>query len=186
MIKTLSQHYRERRSMFVLVSCSMVLIVFLCAIYRRYAFAIVWHCFHKNVAQVGTFKVEVPLLWWKGESDAYGTSVLIRASPATVSDVPEIVVSPTIPGEGRDTDQETLKATQGLVDADLKVSIVGKSSVLAILHPRPFTLYCAKSAFIIPPDTVLNCRAAKAEYSFTYNGPSRREQEAEAILLGIR
>src|SRR5271169_4346274 len=86
MIKTLSQHYRERRSMFVLVSCSMVLIVFLCAIYRRYAFAIVWHCFHKNVAQVGTFKVEVPLLWWKGESDAYGTSVLIRASPATVSD----------------------------------------------------------------------------------------------------
>lgn len=186
MIKTLSQLYRKRRGMFVLVSCSIVLIAFLCATYRRYAFALVWHCFHKNVAQVGTFNVEVPLLWWREDSDTYGTSVLIRASPASVSDVPEIVVSPTIPGEGRDTDQETLKATQGLVDAGLKVSIAGKSSVLAILHPRPFTLYCAKSAFIIPPDTVLSCRAAKAGYSFTYNGPSRHEQEAEAILLSIR
>jgi hypothetical protein len=185
MIKALSKLYRERRSIFVLASCSIVLIVFLCANYRRYAVAIAWHCLHGDHADVGKFRMKVPLLWWVSDSDKYDTSVLVRATPSTSVDPPEIVVSPTIAGEGRDSDAETLGATQELVEGNLKIPVAGKSSSLISIHPVPFTLYCAKSTFIVPPTAIVMCHASKVKYAFSYRGASVYEGEAEAILSTI-
>jgi hypothetical protein len=176
---------RRSRSQNVAAASVLLAIAILCAIYRRYAVAVVWHCVHGNYARVGGHTVTLPILWWKADADAYDTARLVRASPAGTALISQIVVSPAIPGEIKQTDQEELKATQLIIDLNNRDSIARRSASLIVLRPKPFTLYCKKDAASPPAIDVLgvfSCRAARVQYSFTYDGPPMHEKEGKAIL----
>lgn len=192
MASWLSRQTRQRKWLVVSTVTVALIVGVLCARYRRYGYAVAWHCAHGNYAEVGGHRVRLPLLWWKERAHAHDTpdmqdhdEWLARACPSNTIFRPEIETSPTIPGAGRDTDQEELKSTQSIVSTLSHNSVAGSSHSLITLTPRPFTLYCMRQDLTllgVDLTSMLTCQAAGLPYSFTYNGPPTREKEAESIL----
>lgn len=177
----------RRKTLLVVFSLSIVICVALVE-YSPYELALAWHCMHGNYAQIGGYRVRLPLLWRKVNIDSYHTSSLVRACSIRTFLKPKIMVEPMLAGTMRDTDLETLQSIQGLTAIPNSASPFKASSSLAILKPHPFTLYCNVKEYL-PPHTVLGtnlfCAAPKVPYSFTYDGPPRYEKEAESILTSI-
>src|ERR1039458_2734741 len=167
----------------------------LCVKYRRYAYAVAWHCMHGNYAEIGGHRVRLPILWWKENAHAHDTpdlrnrdEWLARACPSSVLPGPEIKVSPTIPGEVEGTEPEELKLTQAVISTLNHNSESGWSHSLLTLTPRPFTLYCIKehvTGYGLDLGSYLTCHAANLPYSFLYRGPQTSESEAESILSSL-
>ena len=188
MLKRLATQGKNRKWLAVIAVAFALMIGLLCFKYHRYAYAAAWHCTHGNYAELAGHRVKLPILWWKEDAHAYDTVLLERACPANTYLKPEIVVSPAIPGSIRDTDQDELKATQAAISSRNQDSFVGTSSLLVVLSPRPFNLYCKRENIVtsgIVLSSNLFCLAPKAPYSFTYDGPPTREKEAETILSSL-
>lgn len=161
-----------------------LLIGLLCVKYYQYAYALSWHCLHGSYAQIGGHRVELPLLWWKADAQAYDTVNLVRAGVANTYLKPEIVVSPAFPGAIRDSDQEELQAMQAAISRSHE-SPGGESSSLVVISTKALTMYCQRKDIIasgVSISTNLFCTAAKVQYAFTYNGPPNRVKEAQAIF----
>lgn len=192
MASWLSRQTRRRKWLVASMVTVALIVGLLCVKYRRYGYAVAWHCVHGNYAAIGGRRVRLPLLWWKERVHAHDTPDMLdhdewlaRACPSNTILEPEIETSPTILGEGRDTDQEELKSTQSLVSTLNHNSVAGSSHSLVILTPRPLVLYCMRTDLTllgVNLTSMLTCHAAGLTYSFSYNGPPTREKEAESIL----
>jgi len=157
----------------------------LCAEFRLYAYAVIWHRAHGDFATIGGHRVKLPTLWWKEDADAYDTSLLERAGHSNTFLASQIVVSPAIPGEMRDSDEEELKSTQAIVAIRNRSLSAGTTLSTITLYPKPFKLYCTREGSVISGVKLysqLLCEAARVPYSFIYNGNPTQENEAESIL----
>jgi hypothetical protein len=169
------------------IACIVILIIIgsLFANYRRYVYAVAWHYEHGNYTEIGGHRIRIPILWWKEDAHAYDTTLLVRAYPAGATDKPEVVASPAIPGEIRDTDQEELKSRRADISSRNGNSNSRTSPSLVVLNARQFTLYCKRDDFVlsgIDLYSTLYCHAVRVPYTLTYDGPPTQEKEAEAIL----
>jgi hypothetical protein len=184
MLKRLMRQAEEKP---VLAGFGVLLIVFglLSAEYHRYIGAIAWHC-ARNYAEIAGHRVRLPLLWWKEEdTNAYDTSLLVRACRGCTILEPQVVVSPMVKGEVHSTDQEVLNFTQAIISAEIHNSTVKTSPSLVVLKPKAFTLYCARldlAPFGRRVSSSLFCRAARIPYSISYQGSPTWEREVESIL----
>lgn len=179
----------NRRKLFFTSIVALVFVIgILCIEYYRYAYIVNWHYIHGNFAEIGRYRVSLPYLWWKNGTESNNSSFLLRACPLNTFSKPELEVSPAIPGEVMDTEQEELKSTQKVISALNHKGIEGWSQSLVTLTPRSFTLYCIRQDEVLYRsniDTILTCHAAKLPYSFRYSGPSAYEKEAESILSSL-
>lgn len=181
----------KRPKLVIAMMAVLVLIAFLlCVRYRRYAYAVVWHCVRGSHTEVAGKKVKLPILWWKEEDpDKYDTTLLVRASVGILPR--EIIVSPTMPRAVRNTDQEELAATQALISRLNQDSTANQSSViktsrsLVTLTPKAFNMYCEKeesTACGVRFSSFLMCDTARGRYDFSYSGQSDYVKEVESIL----
>ena len=154
--------------------------------YNRYAYAIGWHCLHGNYAQVGSYRVRVPLLWWgQRDSTHYKSYLLLRAFPFNTRLQTRLTVRSTLPVDVPKTDQEASELVQTLIASKDAKATAGTSSSMVILRAKHFSLYCEKlefTPFAIPLNTSLFCSAAGVPYTWNYFGPSSNEREAELVL----
>jgi len=166
----------------------VLLIGILCVKYYRYAYIVTSHCMHGDFAEIAGYRVRLPYLWWKGDSQTRDKYLLLRACPSNTFSRPELEVNPSIPGDVMDTDQEELKSTQAMISGLNYNGIEGWSHSLVTLTSRPFTLYCIRGDETIFGTKVfsnLTCFAAKLPYWFNYSGPPAYEKEAESILSSL-
>ena len=188
MAKILARKGKRRKWMVLIIVAPAMVLGLLCLDLRRYAYAATWHCLHGDYAEIGGHRVKLPIFWWKQDAHAYDTSLLVRACLANTINKPEIIVSPAIPGETRDTDEEELRATQDDISSRNRGSNPRTSSSLVVLHTRPFTLYCKKENIVVSGidlDSNLFCHVARGPYLFSYDGSPSREIEAESILSSL-
>jgi len=194
-LNNIGRQSKRRKLFFVAIVALALLVGALCMNFRRYAYAVAWHCTHGEYAEVGGQRVRLPLLWWKEGTHAHDTEDLrdrnewlARACRSNEFEIPEINVSQESPGEAPDADQDELRLTKDLVSAMYRHPVWGWSGSLVTLTPRRFTLYCSKDDEVIFGVDVFNgltCHAAKIPYTFRYSGPPANEQEAEAILSSM-
>jgi hypothetical protein len=188
-IRKLARQAREQKHLLAGVVAAALMVGLPCVKFRQYAYAVAWHCVHGNYAEIGHHKVRLPAFWWKEDAYAFDTSVLRGARPAGMYDSPEITLSPAIPGEARDSDQDELKSTEAFVSSRNHDPFAGTSSHLVVLSPAPFRLYCKREDIEMSGldlSSNLFCHAARVPYSFTYDGPPTREREAELILSSLQ
>lgn len=180
--------YAGRRKHLIAIVGAIAIVIGLFVIkYQQYAYALSWHCFHGNSAQIGGHRVTLPIWWWKEDSHAYDTALLVRASVTHTYLRPTIVVSPAFPGAIRDTNQEELQAAQAAISEKHKTA-AGTLSSLVIINTKAFTMYCEREDFTtygVDLSSNLFCTIAKVQYAFTYNGPPDREKEAQSIFSSL-
>jgi len=71
--------------------------------FHRYAYAIAWHCIHRNPTPVGEHRIGLPILWWEERGSGWndeslverGVLSLVRANPAA-SYQPRIIARPAV------------------------------------------------------------------------------------------
>jgi hypothetical protein len=164
--------------------------------YRRYAYAIAWHCANGNYAEIGGHKVQLPLWWWKERAHSHETldlqdrdEWLARACPSDSFPKPEINVSPAMPGEAAETDAQELDVIQRTTAFLNQNPPTGWSHSLSVLKASRFTFYCMQDHFAVGALVITNglaCIAPKIPYSFQYHGPPERLREAEAIFGSVQ
>ncbi len=182
---------RLSNSMKVIIAViSLVLIVFgsLSVRYRRYAYAVRWHCVHGNYVEIDGYRAKLPLLWWESGPDTHGRTLLSRAYASSGHSAPVIHIDPAGPGEVANSEQEELELTESSVRVLSHNAQEGWTHSLLVLKPKQFDFYCTKideSLFGMAFDTTLVCHAAKLKYSFTYQGSSALEKEAETLLSSV-
>jgi hypothetical protein len=152
--------------------------------------AIAWHCIHGNYAEVADRRVNLPLLWWKGDDDFYQDTVLVRACNSCGAVQPEVLVSPARPGQMSSSDEDQLRAVQKMIAVKNGSKTGLASSSLVTIRSPAFVLYCEKdeqvSAISNLPDSVLFCNAANLPYLFSFYGDPHVEKEVESILSTLR
>ena len=185
MIKSATDFYRKRPKLAASVVGTVLLLVLMAISCQRYLFAIAWHCVHGNSAEMASYRIKVPLFWWKADTDVYGESRLVRATSIFASDsAPEVTVDLVNPGKERATNDDEMKAVQQLV-ARQRQSAGGTSTTFVLIHSGLFDLSCFKHFITPPPGNILVCRATGIRYSFNYDGPSIYEKEAESIFSSL-
>jgi len=171
----------------LLISSVLLLSVFLaiaCATLNQYVNAIVWHCEHGSFAELAGHRVRLPIQWRSQGQPAYGNSVLSRACPFGVPVGAQIIAGPTVPGELKNSEQAALEAQQTMASIMNRKSPQGWSSSVVVLRSQHLTLYCRKDD-VAPVQSNLFCLAANVPVSFSYQGASNWEKEAEAILSTV-
>jgi hypothetical protein len=151
-----------------------------------YASALLWHHRNGDYTDVGGHKVRLPLLWSRKDISGHQTVELVRAWPMTEFPKPSIRVSPTYPGQTKQTDQDELDHIQGLISYEN--ATLFRKSYLVVLKPRPFVLYCEKSNSYPRDGEIdgnLDCKAARIPFKFDYHGPPQHEKDAESILSSL-
>jgi hypothetical protein len=195
-LNRLAGQAKSRKYLVAGMIATALMICLLSIRYRRYAYAVAWHCVHGNHAEIGGRQVSVPVLWWKERAHGHATSDfqdnnewLERACPSSTFPRPEIEISPVIPGAVADTDREEYDLTRRVVSSLNEHSAKGCSHSLIVLPAAKFSLYCVRSNAALNEFYMLDqlsCNSTKLQYSFGYSGPSGREKEAEAIFLSLQ
>jgi hypothetical protein len=93
----------------------------------------------------------------------------------------QIIADRAMPGAMRDTDQELLKAQQTMTSITNRGALQGWLSSTITVRAGSFTLFCRKDD-VHQRMSTLFCLAAKVPFSFSYQGSSKWEKEAETIL----
>jgi hypothetical protein len=196
-LSRLARQVKRQRNVVSGAMVLAILIGFLYMGYRRYAFALIWHCVHGNQAEVGGHKVILPLLWWKESAHAHDTydmrdrdEWLARACPSSLFSNPEINVSPVMPGEEvAGTEEEELKLTQRVISSLNQNPTKGWSYSLVVLSTARFSFYCMREQAALGGSDLFNglrCHATSLKYSFNYTGPPERENEVQEIFLSLQ
>jgi hypothetical protein len=155
---------------------------------RLYVYAIIWHCLHGNYAQVGGYKMKLPIWWWEErDPNRYDTWLLLRASANTLLR-DEIDISPVIPGGIRESDDAQREAVENSISQANHDALSERSWSLVTLKTRRANLYCQKldsTLSNISFYTNVSCTAARSKYVFSYNGLSTGQSEAITILSSL-
>ena len=152
--------------------------------YRRYAYAILWHCVHKSSIRFGMQRIEVPKLWWVAKTDNYGRISIVRAYSAPLNE-PEIEVGPTSPGVMAKSDAEQLRLANAVVSGMNLDPQAGWTHSVVILGAKSSMWYCIRDTMAILGRNVftsLECNSPQVPYSLHYQGPPEQEKEAKSIF----
>ncbi len=172
--------------------CLVVVILALGAFalrYRRYAHAAAWHCFHSANVRFGVHEIQIPKLWWVGNTDNAGRLSILRACKSTAFIDPEIEVAPAGPGEVAENDAEQSRLEQAVVSDRNRDPQPGWTYSSISLKARGSVWYCIKGQQTILGRsfaTDLLCYAPRIPYSLHYQGPPEQEGEAKLIFASFR
>lgn len=180
---------RNKRNFLMYTAALAIVCGFFALRYRQYAYAVTWHTLHGNYAELGGHKAKLPLLWWPVKAEAYDTSAVIRACPATAIVQPAISANPAIPGEVQSTNDLELENTKRFIALRNQDPATRPPLTLVTLQSGDMTLYCWKESIAplgTPLHTTLTCHSASSKYTFNYSGSPSLEIEAEVILSGMK
>ncbi len=185
----------NRRALLIVSGISIVLLIGIVGLkFRSYASAIVWHCRHGNIAQVGSYTVRLPIPWRAIDDPEDGFQSLQRAGISAFYLQPKITLMPAdrddSPASDEDTDRRALiYAKEYVARVNKGYSSKGWSASLVVLQPKPFPLVCERLDYSRPglaPSTQMYCRVSHNGDTLLYTGPASREPEAESILSTIQ
>ena len=186
----------RRGKLLAVVVAFVVVVAALPAIrYRRYAYAIAWHCRHGNYAEFSGHRVTLPLSWWEEKDTVrWEQYFLKRACPGAACLEPEIDVTRVVPSQEllipasdqaeMDQREQAIARLNGRVHSTSPVALT--ASVLTI-RTRSRTLFCEKIAMRngkTVRNSFLDCGAARFPYTILSSsfGMPWREREIESIL----
>jgi hypothetical protein len=181
-----------RRKLFLVVILLLILIAAVPAMmYRQYAYAIAWHCWHGNYVTLPGHRIKLPLFWWEEEDSVQWDSfVLKRASRSffwvQLQEISVRHVRPAFQMTIVDTDEEELDQLHRLISyLNARPQLQFRhAETLVTIKTRAMTLYCLRTELSVPqlPSVALfNCDAPKFPYTVTF-GPLTQEDEAKSVL----
>jgi hypothetical protein len=176
---------RRFLSLFAMIALISSIGIF-AAQYRRYGYAILWHCVHRSTIGFGEHKIQIPELWWATKADNYGKISISRAYRSAIISEPQIEVGPSTPGELTDSDGEQSRIADAVVSDMNRNPKLGWTHSVMVLRANESTWYCTRAdQTILGKDvfTTLQCNAPRIPYSFYYGGPPEQEKEAESIFI---
>jgi hypothetical protein len=182
----------RRRKLFLVAISLLILIAAVPAtMYRQYAYAIAWHCWHGNYATFPGHRIKLPLFWWEEEdSIQWDSYVLKRAFPSffwvQLQEIHVLHVRPAFQMKIVDTDEEELDQLHRLISVfnARKQLQFRHSATLVTIKTKTMTLYCLRTDLSVPQVpavALLDCHAPKFPYTVTF-GPLAKESEAKSIL----
>jgi hypothetical protein len=176
-----------------LISLCLVVVILALGVfdlrYRRYAHAAAWHCFHSANVRFGVHEVQIPKLWWVGNTDNAGRFSILRAYKSTAFIDPEIELAPVGPGEVAKNDAEQSRLEQAVVSDRNRDSQPGWTYSSISLKAKGSVWYCIKGQQTILGRsfaTDLLCYAPRIPYSLHYQGPPDQEGEAKLIFASFQ
>jgi hypothetical protein len=159
--------------------------------YRQYAYAIAWHCWHGNYATFPGHRIKLPLVWWEEEdSIQWDSYVLKRAFPSLfwvqLQEINVRHVRPAFQMTIVDTDEKELDHLHRLISVfNARRQLQFRhSATLVTIKTKTMTLDCLRTDLSVPQlpaVALLDCRAPKFPYTVTF-GPLAKESEAKSIL----
>lgn len=156
--------------------------------YRRFAYAMTWHCFNKASIRFGGHEVEISKLWWAAKIDRWGRISIFRAYKGSFLSEAKIEVSPASPGVVTEDDVEQSRVAHAFVSSMSRDPAPGWTYSVAILRAKSSTWYCIRNDEAIWEHhvfTILTCNAPRIPYSLYYQGPPEQEKEAESIFASF-
>jgi hypothetical protein len=157
--------------------------------YRRYAHAAAWHCFHSANVRFGVHEIQIPKLWWVGNTDNAGRISILRACKSTAFIEPEIEVAPVSPGEVAENDAEQSRLEQAVVSRINRDPQPGWTYSSMSFKARGSVWFCVKDQQTVLGrnfSTDLTCYASRIPYSLHYQGPPEQEEEAKLIFASFQ
>jgi hypothetical protein len=163
--------------------------------YRRYAYALAWHCRHGNYATFPGHRIKLPLTWWEEKDTVLWEHYFLKgACTGAVCLEPEIEVTRVVPLQEAfipDSDQAEMEEQEHAItrwnENELQGLPLTLSDSLVKLGTRHNTLFCEKRSLRIgriEANPSLDCGAARFPYTIMTLawGPPAREQQVESIL----
>ena len=148
--------------------------------------AVFWHCTHEKYVSLGSARMTLPLLWWRGQDDDRGGITLKHAAidyrlSFVTSDLRLIPLRPEVTIR----DDDAAEKAQGLWTKTLNGK-GGQDFVPIVIAAPAGKIFCTRDR-TIPEFSSFLCFSYKTRWKMWFGpGSIQEESEAESILGSLK